>query len=93
MLELLVFPAMGTWVSKGVFGMYDFDGNGAGLVSRKNGASAVFVGPIESLVLLYTFAILGFLTNQRKGRPMLFGNNPAHPSSNYHYSVSQLPNR
>jgi hypothetical protein len=45
MLVLLTFPAIGIWVSNGVFGIYDTPGNGARLVCAIYGASPVCVGP------------------------------------------------
>lgn len=46
MLALLVLEGIGACVSKGVFAMYDTDGNGAGFISAKEGGSPVAVGPL-----------------------------------------------
>lgn len=47
MLVLLTFPAMGIWVSNGVFGMYETPAKGARLVWARLGASPVCVGPVR----------------------------------------------
>ena len=45
MLPLSVFPLIGTCVSRGLFGIYDVDENGAGFVSARKAAVPVGVGP------------------------------------------------
>jgi hypothetical protein len=47
MFAFLMFPGIGTCVSNGVFGIYDLDGNGAGLVAARNAGSPVAVGPFK----------------------------------------------
>ena len=46
MFEPFLLPAIGIWVSRGLFGMYDVPAKGARLVCAKNGAAPVGVGPL-----------------------------------------------